>query len=426
MKEAEKDNDSEEKLGTLVNAAQSGAAAEVVQRYGEAVKEHFVAFSGADNETGMQLKRGLKAISKSKVNPEYEKQNLKQQAGYSAEVKYTARENAERVIKGEKTRIQNTDLKGSGGYNELFDHVEIDAHGNIIAENGEQMKFVGKDPKAALKALESKKFEKYLDADAKITVPKDFYEGYKDAKGEHDGIIAEIDKLISGDKSAKRNTGGLQGQLAQAKEKGNTALAEKLEARIAKLKKIRSSLKNSGITSKESMEARLHPVISTAQDITKLSHRAGVEQAKYGAAFGGSVSLVRNLVAVIKGEEDADEAALSVAKDTAQGAAVSYATAFAGSALKGAMQNSKQEVVRALSKSNFAAEVVTVAIESGKTLARYVNGEIDGVQCLEELGEKGVGMTSSAMLAAEGAAVGTLLLPGVGTMLGGIIGSMVG
>ena len=73
----DKNDEDDEKLSTLTNAVQSGAAAEVVQRYGSAVKEHFVAFSGADNETGERLKKGLKDIAGSKVNPKYEAQNLK-------------------------------------------------------------------------------------------------------------------------------------------------------------------------------------------------------------------------------------------------------------------------------------------------------------------------------------------------------------
>ena len=87
-------NNSDEKISTYKNVIIEGAATETVQRYGSAIKEHFVAYSGIDNESGEQLKKGLKQISESKLNPEYIKQNLKQQAGFSAENKYAARENA--------------------------------------------------------------------------------------------------------------------------------------------------------------------------------------------------------------------------------------------------------------------------------------------------------------------------------------------
>ena len=386
------------KIQTYSNVAQSGAASEVVQRYGSAIKEHYVAYSGVDNETGERLKKGLKDIANSKVNPEYKDANLKQQAGFAAENKYTARQNAERIINKDGSRVHNTDIKGSGDYNELFDHIITDKNGKVIGQ--EQMKFVGSDPKAALDKLAPQKFQKYFDAEATITVPSDYYQG----------IITEADKSIA----------SFQKQLEHARADGNTELAKELEAKIAKYEKIKASVKDSGISTDESMEARLHPVISTAKDVIKVAHRAGVEQAKYGAAISGSVSLVRNFVAVVKGEESADEAALSVVKDTGQGAAVSYATAFAGSAIKGAMQNAESEVIQNLAHTNLAATLVTVAIESGKSLGKYIRGEIDGTECLEELGEKGTGLLSSAMFATAG----QLLIPI--PIVGGMIGSMVG
>ena len=152
--------DKNEEMKTLENVALEGAAAEVVQRYGSAAKEHFVAYAGKDNETGEELKRGLKQIAKAKVNPDYKDANLKQQAGFAAEQKYTARQNAENIINKKKTRVHNTDVKGSGDYDQLFDHIVTDENGIVISQ--EQMKFVGSNPKACLDKLASKKIPKIL------------------------------------------------------------------------------------------------------------------------------------------------------------------------------------------------------------------------------------------------------------------------
>ena len=143
-----KDNDE----STMENVALTGAAYENVQRHGSAVKEHAVAYSGVDNETGKQLTKSLKGISGYKVNPKDHDRNIKQQAGFTAEVKEVARENAERIIKGDKTRASRTDdierrqdprYGEIGGTNEgLYDIAVIDEHGNII--DASQMKFVGK------------------------------------------------------------------------------------------------------------------------------------------------------------------------------------------------------------------------------------------------------------------------------------------
>lgn len=384
---------------SLEYAAQSGAAYEVVGRYGSASKEHLVAYSGHDNEFGRTLKRGLKKTSESTVNPEYYYQNLRQQAGFSAEDKYTARQNAEKIIKGDKTRVSRTDDLGRVN-DPLFDHVLLDEDGIEIPGTGEQMKFVGSNAKECLNKLESGKFQKYLDANATITVPSDYY----------DGIIAEANKEIV----------SLETQLARAKQDNNQQLASSIEKRIKKLKKIKRSVKDSGITNEEAIYARQHPKFSTAKDVVRISHRAGLEQAKYGAAISGGISLIKNTVAVIKGEKSAKDAALDVAIDSGKGAVTAYATAFAGSAIKAGMQNSKSSIIRTLSKSNAPAMMVTSTIDAGKSITRYFKGEISGTDCLLEIGEKGTSNIGAAMFTVVGQAA--IPIP----VIGGLVGSIVG
>lgn len=390
--------DKNEKIKTLENAALEGAASEVVQRYGSAAKEHFVVYTGKDNETGEQLKRGLKDIAKSKVNQDYKEANLKQQAGFAAEQKYTARQNAESIINKEKTRVHNTDVKGSGDYDQLFDHIITDENGIVISQ--EQMKFVGSNPKACLDKLASKKFQKYFDADATITIPSDYY----------NGIIEEANKSIN----------SFEKQLKHAKETGNKELEKSLEEKIEKYKKIKESLKDSGVSNSEAMEARLHPKLSTAKDVVKVAHRAGVEQAAYGAAIGGGISFIKNTVAVIKGDKTPEEAGALLLKDTGLAAGTSYATAFSGTVLKGAMQNSESKMIQAVSKTNFAATVVTSILEVSKTMTSFIRGDIDGIQCLEELGEKGTSQLGAAMFAAAGQTL--IPIPVVGGMIGSVVG----
>ncbi len=400
-------NNPNEKKNTYQNVILEGAATETVQRYGSAVKQHIIAYSGIDNENGEQLKKGLKQISESKINPEYIKQNLKQQAGFSAENKYAARENARNIINKSEERIHNTDIKGSGSYNELFDHIITDENGIVISE--EQMKFIGNNPKELVNKLASKKFQKYFDANAKITIPKDYYEGVE-IDGKQVSVFTEIDKSLK----------NYHKQLEKVKANGNLEVAKKIEEKIAKYEKIRASLKNSKITNAEAMEARLHPVLSTTKDIGKISLRAGGVQAAWGAGIGCGISLIKNCVSLVKGEKTVDEVAFSVGCDTVKAGALSFATGFTGSAIKGAMQNAKNEVLRDLSKTNIAATIVTTTIETGKTLKKFMCNEISGLECLEELGEKGTGQVSSVIFAIAGQEL--IPIP----VVGGIIGSMVG
>ena len=397
-----------QKQKDLLNAGVAGASYETIQRFGSAAKQHYVAYSGEDNELGKKLVKGLKQISEEKVNPDYEYQNIHQQAGFSAEVKDVARENAEKIIKGDSTRKIRTDDLGNVN-DPLYDTVTIDAEGNVIDGTGAQMKFLGAsetDPTGegnaarALKKLQSKKFQKYLDADAKIDVPSDQY----------DKIVQEANDKIE----------DLSKQLENQKQAGNGEQVTKLQERIDKLEKIKKNLRKSNISSDEAVFARLHPKLSTAMDVAKISHRAGIQTAKTSAIIGGSVSIVKNIVAVCKGEEEAEEAVKNVAKDTATTAAVGYGTGFTGAAIKGAMQNSKSQHVRALSKTNVAGTIVAVTVSATKTMIRYFNGEIDGVECLETLGEQGTGMIASSMFTVIGQTV--IPIPVFGGLIGGMVG----
>ena len=408
-KEREKEKENQERrLEGLRNAGIAGGAYETVQRYGAAAKEHYVAYSGQDNEAGKTLSKSLKSISKEKVNSDYKFQNEHQQAGFSAEVKDTARDNAERIIHGDSNRTVRTDDIGRVN-DPLYDTVEIDANGNVIDGSGTQMKFVGAsqsdptgegDAARALSKLQSKKFEKYLDADAKIKVPSDQY----------DKMIQEADDRI--EKLAK--------QLEKQKASGNTEAAQKTQKQIENLQKIKKNLRKSYVSTVEAQFARNHPELSTAIDVAKVAHRAGVEAAKSGAVIGGSISIVRNAVALCKGDIDPEDAVINVAKDTASSAGMAYATGATGAALKGAMQNAKSETLRTLSKTNVPAIIVSVSVQTAKVMKRYFDGEIDGVECLEELGQEGAGMISSSMFAV----VGQALIPV--PVLGGLIGGMVG
>ncbi|GHS94645.1 hypothetical protein FACS1894107_14730 [Planctomycetales bacterium] len=377
-----------EKEKSAINAGLVGAAGEAVERFGSAVKEHLDAFSGIDNKTGKPIKRGLKDIAAGKVHPDYEKQNLRQQAGFSAEVKEVARENAERIIEGDSRRAVRTNDN-----NPLVD---------VIAGDGTeiQMKFVSENSREMLGKLQGKDFEKYLNANKKIGIPSERF--------------AEIKNLIQEDLAKQRQ------QLEHAQAQGDSTLAASKQAKIDKLNQLDQSLRKSRLTADEALQARISPRWSTAKDIAKVSHRAGMEQAKYGAVLGGGISIVQNVVALVKGEKELRDAIFDVAKDAGSAAAVSYATGFAGSMIKGGMQNASSDTLRALSKSNLPATLAVTALECGKTFAKYFRGEIDGEECLEELGEKGVGMTSSAMFATLGQIA--IPIPIVGAAIGGMVG----
>lgn len=62
-------------------------------------------------------------------------------------------------------------------------------------------------------------------------------------------------------------------------------------------------MKKSHVSNKEAMEARKSPRLSTAKDIHKLSHEAGIEGAKSGALIGGGIATITNVVDIINGKK---------------------------------------------------------------------------------------------------------------------------
>lgn len=374
MSDKKKDNDK-----TLEHIIMEGASAETIDRYGKAASEHFTAYSG--KVAGEELSKGLKSISKSKVNDKYRDQNIKQQAGFSAEVKSVARNNADNIINGKAERTIRTDDMGNVN-DQIFDIKILDANGIEIPGSGAQMKFVGNTPDELLSKLRSNKYRKYLDADAKLSIPDDYY----DALMSKNGIDKEIERL--------------QKQLEHVEKDGNAKVATEKKAQIEDYKKIKRNLRKSGLTREEAIEAREHPLRSTAKDVGKIAHRAGIKQAKTGAVISGSISIIKNVVACLKGEKEIDDAALSVAKDTGAGAVFSYATAFSGTVVNSAMKNSSHSYIRSLSNTNLAAGLVVTTVNVGKTMKRYIKGELTGAQCVEALGEQGVGQIGAAMYSA--------------------------
>ena len=385
--------------------AMAAIAGDVVSRYGSGVKEHLVAHGGIDNETGRQLKKSLGRIARSKVHPDFQKQNLKQQEGFAAEVKEVARRRAEQAIAGKKPTAMRTDDIPGHVNDPLFDITEkVDAAGNPVPGASAQMKFVGNNPKAAVNALMGKGYEKYLDSGGKMLVPSDHY----------DGMQEELSKRAA----------SLERQISRLKANGKTAQAEAKQAQLEKCRKWQKTIEKSKVSNKEAMEARLHPKLSTAKDAVKVAHRAGVEQAKMGAAVGGGVSLVRNFWAVCQGEKEVGEAMKDVGIDTAEAAAASYAAGAGGALVKGGLQNAGKGVLRGLSKTNLPAYLAVGTLECGKTLYRFARGQIDGGECLEELGQKGYTMVNSALFAAIGQAA--IPIPVVGALAGSLIGSVLG
>lgn len=392
---------------TIRNVAISSGATETVARYGSAAAEFVKAYRGVDNETGIKLAKGLKGISKYKVSTQSEKvaaNNIKQQAGFSAEVQMAAQKNAENIINGKAERVIRADDHPDFGKNhQVYDHVELDARGTPIPGSGSQMKFVNDVDGLLRNIAEGEgggKSDKSRYLDAKLDLPSE--------------QVAEAIKIC--DRKAKE----LRQQAEALEVRGKPDLAAQKRAQAENYDRLKGNIRDNGLTTEQAIFLRKHPELATAINIARTSHRAGVQGAKVGALFGGAISAVTNMIAVHQGDKELKDAILDTGLATGKAALAGYGTAFVGTAVKGMMQQSANTTVRALSRTSLPSLAVTVCLEVGDAVKRYVRGEINEVEFLEAIGEKGSGLLASGMFAAIGQIA--IPIPVVGAAIGSMIG----
>ncbi len=394
MQEEKKKRKAEDELRAAAKTAQQGFLSAKTGDFSEAVGIHL--------DSLHQGKRSLDDISHYKTHPDCYDTNIKQQAGFSAEVKETARTNAERAFCGDNRRISRTDDLGMVN-DQLRDLVEVGPNGRVMPGSGVQMKFVGSSPEDCAHKLvhDTKRFAKYPENDVSIMVPSDYYDETKAA------LQNEIDKL--------------QEQIKAVSAEGRSEPLAELQKKLKNAKKIKKMLKRSKVTNEDAIEARLNPKLSVAKDALGTMHRAGLEGAKYGAAIGGTMATMQHLVRVASGEEKTSDALVAIGKETGQAAVGGYVASAASTGLATVMRQTGVKVLQSLSKSGVPAAMVSLAASSFSSIASWMCGEITAEQCLKNVGQNGM----SVLGGMEGAVVGQAIIPIpiVGAILGSIVGT---
>lgn len=387
------------KQSELVNIAISSGLYENTQRYGQANAEFLKGLRGVDNITDDIFDRSLRKIYTYKISNE---NNIKQQAGFSAEVASVAKKNAKAIIEGKPSRFaRSEDIAKYGKNHNTIDIIELIGENEISTS---QMKFVSNTDELLKKIAcgegEGKNnLSRYLDVD-KLEVPTDQVEHMK--------------------KRCREQANSFRQQAKCVQEDGNKELAEKFLKRADNYEVLETKIVDSGVSTQEAIEYRLHPELATLKDIGGISHRAGIEGAKFGMVIGGSISLVTNIISVYSQDKNFNEAVLDIATTTATSAGVGYLTSFSGSAITAFMQQSQLGVIRDLSKTNIPAMVISTCLATSQSIKKYIINEIEAEELFEELAQTAVSNLSSAGFAA----IGQLAIPI--PVLGGLIGGMVG
>ena len=368
-------------------------------------------YEGVNVANGKQT-LGLKEISQYKINEQYRKQNIKQQAGFAAEVASTAKENL--IAQSKETGITTVradDLPGASRNDQFVDKVRLNSSGEIIERI--QTKFVGNNGEECLDKLLSKKFEKYYDGTKvdKIEIPKDYYDQIKSGNL----IGKKIEKY--------------QKQLDKVTELGKTEEIEKYQNKINHCKELETKLERSTVSSSEAVFAREHPKAYTMSITAKASHMEGLKSGRDAAILTGIVSTVDNVSKFMAGEVSAEDMVLDIVKDTGVAGAIGYGTGFVSTAISSVMKNSSHALIQSAGKLGVPAAVISFGVESYDSITSFATGEIDASELAYDLGENASGVAGGILGGmAMGAALGSVV-PGAGTVAGaaaGIVGGLIG
>ncbi|MCQ2715521.1 hypothetical protein JT056_00820 [Helicobacter pylori] len=401
-----KDREKKQKYSNITDATIMGSTSEESALYASANREH------------LSVLDKLEEISKRKINPNYINQNINQQAGYSAEIKEQTHVNAHNILAGKRERIvQYDDLSSQqkaqvkklfpnyatpSKNHELVDYISVDEKGNVIPNTAMQSKFVGKNGEECFKKLLSKDYEKYFENGAKMKIARNHYGDFQRA------VNTRIKSLES--------------YIAKQKGLGNFQKVTSLEEKLQKCKTIKAHTRPASVTKAEAIEARLNPNLSTAKDVTRVSHQAGMNAARTGALIGGGVSLVTNVYECIANGKDPEKAIKHTAIATLKGGALSYVSAFASSSLGGWMQSSANKIIQSLGKGSVPAIIVGACVANATILGRYFSGKIDKTELLKQLGKANATLVNSGAMAVAGQAL--IPIPVVGALIGGFVGAM--
>ncbi len=401
-----KDRKKKQKYSNITDATIMGSTSEESALHASANREHFSAWDR------------LEEISKRKINPNYIKQNINQQAGYSAEIKEQARVNAHNILAGKRERIVQYDNLSSGqkaqvkklfpnyatpkkNY-EIVDYASVDEKGNVIPGTLTQSKFVGRNGAECFEKFLSKDYEKYFENGAKMKIARNHYGDFQRA------VNTRIKSLES--------------QIVKQKGLGNFQKAAHLEEKRQYCKTIKAHTRPARVAKGEAIEARLNPKLSTAKDVASVSHQAGMNAAQTGAWIGGGVSLVTNVYECIANGKDPMKAIKHTAIATLKGGALSYGSAFASSSLGGLVQSSANRIIQSLGKGSAPAMIVGACVANATILGRYFSGKIDKTELLKQLGKANTTLISSGAMAVAGQAL--IPIPVVGALVGGFVGAI--
>ena len=160
----------------------------------------------------------------------------------------------------------------------------------------------------------------------------------------------------------------------------------------------------------------------------------GAKDTLVDSAIPLTAEAVRKMVKVAQGEESFTDAAKDMGKITVDVAVTGGTNKLLVDVVSSQLANSKNVVLKEIAASNEVAQIIAVAAIVKDSAVKYINGEIDGKEFIEEVGEKGTtmvagmigGQVGKEIGAIIGATLGTAVVPGAGTVAGYVVGEVIG
>lgn len=369
-------------------------------------------FYGHLDSNGSQT-LGLIEISGWNLNPEYYEMNLKQHAGYAAEVISTAKENLIARITGSDVTAYRVDDMPELGFpknDQHVDKVRVNAAGEVIERI--QTKFFGNNGTEWVQKMMSKKCEKYLDGIHvdKLECPKDYYDEAK-------AFISQWRE-------------DLARQLEHVTANDNTEAIESTQRKIDKLNSIDEMIEQSTVTTDQARRAVTKPKSVMASLFAAETFSVALEEGAYGATAAAGLTFVSSTAIhgaeLYNGEITAGDMARLVASETGVAGALGGGTAFVSSAAASMMQTSSCNLIRSIGGSCLPASAVAFTVESYDSFMDYAQGTIGADELAHDLGHNAATILGGAVGGSKiGAVTGSAFGP-AGTIAGGLVGGLVG
>ncbi|WP_373054445.1 hypothetical protein [Thioalkalivibrio sp.] len=180
-----------------------------------------------------------------------------------------------------------------------------------------------------------------------------------------------------------------------------------------------------GTTREEAVDAAVNSGrVATKHSMSALAtemHGAGMQGGYIGGGLAGGMSAARGIHKLINREGEIGAVIAEITVDTAKG----FATGYATSALtKGLGHGFQRAGLGAVAKYNAHAAVAAGVVQSAQSIGKYLRGEIESEQMLDEISHTAITGSSAFYYGAVGQAV--IPIPVVGALVGSTVGYFVG